>query len=80
TVTEHPEERAKQLASGGTLPYKSESKFPIIHLSFGSITQNSDDLVDNINEALKSLNVNKVKSAYLSCTHTPSVKLSISNI
>jgi large subunit ribosomal protein L1 len=80
TVTEHPEERAKQLASGGTLPYKSESKFPIIHLSFGSITQNSDDLIDNINEALKSLNVNKIKSAYLSCTHTPSVKLSTSNI
>jgi len=80
TVTEHPEERAKQLASGGTLPYKTEAKFPIIHLSLGSITQKSDDLVDNINEAIKSINVTKIKSAYLSCTHTPSVKLAISNI
>jgi large subunit ribosomal protein L1 len=80
TVTEHPEERAKQLASGGTLPYKTEAKFPIIHLNLGAITQKSEDLVDNINEALRSINVTKIKSAYISCTHTPSVKLSISNI
>lgn len=80
TVTEHPEERAKQLASGGTLPYKTEAKFPIIHLNLGPITQKSEDLVDNINEALKSINVTKIKSAYLSCTHTPSVKLAFSNL
>ncbi len=80
TVTEHPEDRAKQLASGGTLPYKTEAKFPIIHLNLGSIAQKDEDLVDNINEAIKSINVTKIKSAYISCTHTPSVKLAISNI
>jgi large subunit ribosomal protein L1 len=80
TVTDHPEERAKQLASGGTLPYKTEAKFPIIHLTLGSITQKSEDLVDNINEALRSINVTKIKTAYLSCTHTPSVKLHFSNL
>ncbi len=80
TVTEHPEERSKQLASGGTLPYKTEAKFPIIHLNLGPITQKSEDLIDNINEALRSINVTKIKSAYISCTHTPSIKLSISNI
>ena len=80
TVTEHPEERAKQLSSGGTLPYKTEAKFPIIHLNMGSIAQKSEDLVDNINEALKSINVSKIKSAYISCTHTPSVKLSLGTI
>lgn len=80
TVTEHPEKRAAELAAGGTLPYKTEAKFPIIHLNLGSITQKSEDLVDNINEAIRSINVTKIKSAYLSCTHTPSVKLAISNI
>lgn len=80
TVTEHPEERAKQLASGGTLPYKTEAKFPIIHLNLGPITQKSEDLVDNVNEALRSINVTKIKTAYLSCTQTPSVKLHFSNI
>jgi len=80
TVTEHTEERAKQLSAGGTLPYKTEAKFPIIHLNLGSITQKSEDLVDNINEALRSINVTKIKSAYISCTHTPSIKLHFSNI
>jgi len=80
TVTEHPEERAKQLSAGGTLPYKTEAKFPIIHLNLGPITQKSEDLVDNINEALRSINVTKIKSAYVSCTHTPSIKLHFSNI
>jgi large subunit ribosomal protein L1 len=80
TVTEHPEKRALELTSGGTLPYKTEAKFPIIHLNLGSITQKNEDLVDNINEAIKSINVTKIKSAYISCTHTPSVKLAISNI
>ncbi len=80
TVTEHPEERAKQLASGGTLPYKTEAKFPIIHLNFGPVTQKSEDLVDNINEAIRSIGVTKIKSAFISCTHTPSVKLHFSNI
>ena len=80
TVTDNPEKRAQELASGGTLPYKSEAKFPIIHLNFGPITQKSEDLVDNISEALKSINITKIKSAYLSCTHTPSVKLSFGSI
>lgn len=80
TVTENPEKRAKELASGGTLPYKSEAKFPIIHLNLGPITQKSEDLVDNIIESLKGIGISKIKTAYLSCTHTPSVKLSLGSI
>ncbi len=80
TVSEHPEKRAQELASGGTLPYKTEAKFPIIHLNFGPITQNSQDLMENITEALKSINLTKIKSAYVSCTHTPSVKINLGSI
>ncbi|HSV94580.1 MAG TPA: hypothetical protein VLH94_01180, partial [Spirochaetia bacterium] len=60
--------------------YKTEAKFPIIHLNLGSITQKSEDLVDNINEAIRSIGVTKIKTAYVTCTHTPSVKLAFSNI
>lgn len=80
TVTPDPEKRAAELAAGGTLPYKTESKFPIIHLAMGPITQSDKDLVENITEAIKSIGVSKIKNAYLSCTHTPSVKLSIGSI
>lgn len=80
TVTDNPEKRAAELAAGGTLPYKTEAKFPIIHLALGKITQDANDLAGNITEAIRSIGVSKIKNAYLSCTHTPSVKLHISNI
>jgi len=47
TVTENPEKRAAELTSGGTLPFKTEAKFPIIHLSLGKITQDKKDLAEN---------------------------------
>ena len=80
TVTDNPEKRAAELSAGGTLPYKTEAKFPIIHLALGSINQDSKDLSDNISEAIKSIGVTKIKSAFLTCTHTPSVKLNINSI
>lgn len=80
TVTADPEKRAKELAAGGTLPYKTEAKSPIIHLSLGNITQNEQDLIDNVSEVLRAVGPSKIKSAFLSCTHTPSVRLSLSSI
>ncbi len=80
TITDNPEKRAEELSSGGTLPYKTEAKFPIIHLNLGSINQDKSDLADNVAEALKGIGLGKIKNAYLSCTHTPSVKLSIGTI
>lgn len=80
TITADPVKRAAELAAGGTLPYKTEGKFPIIHLAMGSINQNQSDLVDNINETVRSIGVSKIKTAFLSCTHTPSVKLSLGTI
>lgn len=80
TITDNPEKRAAELSAGGTLPYKTEAKFPIIHLNLGPITQDNKDLADNINEALKGIGLSKIKSAYLTCTHTPSVKLNLGSI
>ena len=80
TVTDNPEKRAAELAKGGTLPYKAEAKFPIIHLNLGPVTQNEQDLIDNVTETLRSIGPSKIKSAFLSCTHTPSVRLSLSSI
>ena len=80
TVTDNPEKRAADLAAGGTLPYKTEAKFPIIHLALGKSTQDTKSLVENINEALKSIGETKIKNAYLSCTHTPSMKLHLGTL
>ena len=80
TVTDNPEKRAKDLAAGGTLPYKTEAKSPIIHLTLGPITQNEQDLIDNITETIRSIGVTRIKTAFLSCTHTPSVRLNFGSI
>lgn len=80
TITDNPTKRAEELTAGGTLTYKTEAKFPIIHLNLGPITQDGKDLVDNINEAIKGIGLGKIKSAFLTCTHTPSVKLNLGTI
>ncbi|KKT51785.1 MAG: 50S ribosomal protein L1 [Microgenomates group bacterium GW2011_GWC1_44_37] len=80
TVTDNPEKRAADLAAGGTLPYKTEAKFPIIHLALGKSTQDAKDLAENITEALKAIGVTRIKNAYLSCTHTPSMKLHLGTL
>jgi large subunit ribosomal protein L1 len=80
TIIEDPEARQAELAKGGTLPYKTESKFPIIHLSMGTISQSATDLLDNLTEAFRVIGIAKIKSAYLTCTHTPSVKISLTEL
>ena len=80
TVTENPEKRMAELAAGGTLPYKTEAKFPIIHLALGQITQDKKDLTENITESLKGVGLTKIKSAYLACTHTPSLRLQLGTL
>ncbi len=75
TVTENPEKRSAELTAGGTLPYKTEAKFPIIHLALGKSTQDAKALAENIAEAIRSIGATKIKNAYLSCTHTPSIKI-----
>jgi large subunit ribosomal protein L1 len=80
TVTDNPEKRAADLTAGGTLPYKTEAKFPIIHLALGKSTQDAKDLAENITEALKAIGATKIKNAYLSCTHTPSMKLHLGTL
>jgi large subunit ribosomal protein L1 len=80
TVTDNPEKRMAELAAGGTLPYKTEAKFPIIHLALGKITQDKKDLIENITESLRGVGITKIKSAYLACTHTPSIKLHLGTL
>ena len=78
TITDNPEKRAQELSSGNTLTYKTEGKFPLIHLSLGSLTQDSNHLKENIKKIIKTITPAKIISAYLITTQTPSVKLDLS--
>lgn len=79
-LIEDPQKRAKELSSGATLSYRTESKTPLIHLNLGSITQDTNKLAENITVIIKKINPIKIKTAYLTTTHTPSTKIDISLI
>ncbi len=79
-LIEDPQKRAKELSSGATLSYKTESKTPLLHLNLGSITQDTNKLAENITVIIKKINPIKIKTAYLTTTHTPSTKIDISLI
>lgn len=79
TVTPDPAARAKQMSAGATVAFKTEPKFPIIHLSLGKTSQKVDELTANLNAVLKEIGAAKIKSAYLTSTQTPSVRLDLSS-
>jgi len=79
-LTENPKKRLESLEKGATLAYKTESKFPIIHLSLGPITQNSSHLTENISSLIKHIGLNRIKSIYLTTTQLPSVKLDVASL
>ncbi|MBU1200618.1 hypothetical protein KJ953_03785 [Patescibacteria group bacterium] len=70
-----PKKRLAQLEKGSTLTYKTEPKFPIIHLSLGPTTQNPKHLSENILSLIKHVNPIKIKSIFLTSTQSPSIKL-----
>jgi|CXWL01.1.fsa_nt_gi large subunit ribosomal protein L1 len=79
TIIADPATRAKQMSSGASLAYKTEPKFPIIHLSLGKTSQKPEELTANLNALLKEIGTTKITSAYLTSNQTPSVKLDLSS-
>jgi large subunit ribosomal protein L1 len=78
TVTAKPEEKAKQLASG-QISFKTEAKFPVIHMSVGKISFGAQKLAENINQVLSVLPKNKIKSITLKSTMSPGINLAVPN-
>ena len=80
TVVADTAARAKQMSSGASVAYKTEPKFPIIHLSLGKTSQKADELTANLIAILKEIGIIKIKSAFLTTSQTPSVRLDLSSL
>ncbi len=80
TIVADPAARAKQMSSALSVAYKTEPKAPIIHLSLGKTSQKIDELTANLTTILREIGATKIKSAYLTSTQTPSVKLDLSGL
>ncbi len=79
TVTPKPEEAAKKF-EGGQMNFKTEAKFPILHLSVGKVSFGEKKLSENIKAAIAAVNVKKVKTVTLKSTMSPGLKLDTASL
>jgi len=78
TVTPKPDEAVKKL-SGGEIRFKTESKAPVIHLIIGKVSFGEAKIMENAKTAITAVGANKIKSATLTSTMSPGIKLQIQN-
>jgi large subunit ribosomal protein L1 len=79
TVTPKPEEVAKKY-EGGQFNFKTEAKFPILHLSVGKLSFGDKKLEDNITTAVKAVKTKNIKSMTLKSTMSPGIKIETANL
>ena len=79
TVTPKPEEAAKKF-EGGQMNFKTEAKFPLLHLSVGKLSFGEQKLAENIKAAIAAVNSKKIKNVTLKSTMSPGLKLDLASV
>jgi large subunit ribosomal protein L1 len=79
TVTANVEKAVADF-SKGQVQVKTEPEAPIIHQLIGKIDMKTEELEANIRAVLDAVKKTKIRSAFLSGTMTPSVKLDFLNV
>lgn len=79
TVTPKPQEAAEKFA-GGQMNYKSESKFPLLHVSIGKVSFSEDKILDNAKTMIQALDKKRIKKVTLKSTMSPALHVDISSI
>ena len=78
TITENPEEFIKKAA--GKTQFKTEPKFPLIHLAIGQVDFPEKDLEDNFKALIKAVGKGKIQKAVLCPTMGPSIKIDLDSV
>lgn len=79
TISPNPEELAKKFEKG-TLRWKSESKFPLIHQMVGKVSYDETMLQDNIRVFIQSVGKNHIKEVFIKTTMSPALPLNVEGI
>ena len=79
TVTPKPDEVAKRFA-GGQFNYKTEAKFPILHLAVGKLSFGDKKLEENITTAVKAIKTKNIKNVTLKSTMSPGIKIEVASL
>lgn len=76
TISSEPEKVAEKL-KGGTINWKTESEFPIIHQNIGKMSFKDAQLEENYQALIKSIGEIKIKSITLKSTMSPGIRIKI---
>lgn len=76
TISTNPDEVVKKFSTG-TLRWKSEAKFPLIHQMIGKVSFKDQALIENASALLDSVGKKNIVSAFVKTSMSPSVKIVI---
>lgn len=79
TVTPTPADVAKKF-EGGQINFKTEAKFPILHLAIGKLSFGDKKLTENIKTAVAAVKTKNIKNATLKSTMSPGLKLDTASL
>lgn len=79
TVSPNPEDVAKKFEKG-TLRWKTEAKFPLIHQLIGKTSAEDKALVENAVAFMNSVGMKNIQSATLSTTMGPGLKIDMAKM
>ncbi|HEX6976884.1 MAG TPA: hypothetical protein VF185_00805 [Patescibacteria group bacterium] len=63
--------------SGNTFTLKTEKAAPLIHTSFGKVSQKENELEENLEAILKAVGKKQIVKGFIKATMSPSVKISL---
>ncbi len=76
TISTNPDEVVKKFEKG-TLRFKTEPKFPILHQMIGKKSHESAHLVANADALIKAVGKMHIKNVFLATTMSPSIEIEI---
>lgn len=76
TVSANPEEVAKKFMKG-TLRWKTEPKFPLIHQLIGKLSYDSKNLVENAQAFINAVGKAQIKSMFIASSMGPSIEIEV---
>ncbi len=79
TLSPNPEETAKKFEKG-TMRWKSEAKFPILHQLVAKLPHETKAITENVTVFINSVGKKNIKEAFIKSTMSPSLKLNLETI
>lgn len=74
TVTPKPDEAAKKF-EGGQMHFKTEAKFPLLHMTIGKVSFGDKKLAENAKASLHAVKSKNIRTVTLKSTMSPGIEL-----